>query len=116
MASSLGLGEDLTNRLDQLARGFRRQLDGHARAGTLTFVDKVDVEGVFFARMIRMVIRHVQLAHLEPIVASLAAPLEGHLLRDHCAHFRILLCCVTQYTPPIIGAMTYAPRCFGRNA
>src|SRR5690349_3645816 len=89
MARGFGLGENLVDRLDELARRVGRELDRDARAGPLALIDEVDVERMLIARMIRVIIRDVELPHFEPVVAAFAAGFEGNLLGDHRAHFSI---------------------------
>src|SRR5690242_3784058 len=105
MARALRLREYLVDRLDELARRLRRKLDRDARAGPLALVDEVDVQRVFVARMIRMIIRDVQLPHFEPVVAPLTAAFERNLLCDHGAHLR-------SPSKFLRRRWHYAPRCF----
>src|SRR5207249_2239299 len=90
-ATLVGLGEHGLDRLHELARRIHAELDRHAGARPHRLVDEVDVERVLERQIVRMVVRDVGLADLEPLRPALAAPFELHLVRDHRAHWTDVL-------------------------
>src|SRR3970040_28048 len=60
-------------------------------ARTLCFVDEIDIERMLEGQVIRMIVRHIRLAHFKPILAAFAAAFDLCLMSNHRAHAFVLL-------------------------
>src|SRR5262249_49717950 len=90
-AALVGLRQHGLDGLHELARRIDAQLDGHTRARADGLVDEIDVERVLERQIVRMVVRDIGLADLDPVRTALAAPVDLHLVSNHRAHDWLLV-------------------------
>src|SRR3954447_7229449 len=87
----LGGGNRPGERAAQLFGRLQRNLDGDPRARSERGVHEIDIDGIFVQSVMRVVIRHDRMGHIEPPVTALAGAVSADDLNDRGAHLAVYL-------------------------